>query len=105
MRSSRGSALLRPVRGLSIPVMRRPVSPAWYSGAGTRLRTAFACRRTGASVRRRPTQVHDRTALAADRPHEFVLNIEGQAGRDAVGVHLVGREAFGLYKNLVRGLV
>ena len=42
---------------------------------------------------------------AADAAHQFVLHIEGQAGGDAVGVHLVRVEALGLDEDLVRALV
>jgi hypothetical protein len=38
---------------------------------------------------------------AFHRAHQLVLDVERQAGRDAVGVILVRRQAFGLEKNLV----
>ena len=37
--------------------------------------------------------------------HQFVLDVEGQAGGDAVGIELVGGQAFGLQEDLVAFLV
>ena len=39
------------------------------------------------------------------RAHQLILNVKRQAGRDAVGVILVGGQALGLQKNLVAVLV
>src|SRR4029079_6996558 len=46
-----------------------------------------------------------RVFKALDRAHEFELHVVRQTGGDAVRIHLVGVQAFGLDKNLVRGLV
>src|SRR5688572_22948016 len=40
-----------------------------------------------------------------DGAHELELHVVRQAGRDAVGIHLVGVQALGFDENLVRGLV
>src|ERR1700728_494847 len=42
---------------------------------------------------------------SADAAHQFVLHIEGQAGGDAVGVHLVSVQTLGLDEDLMRALV
>ena len=51
----------------------------------------------------RPRDV--RVLEAADGAHEFELHVVRQAGRDAVRIHLVRVQAFGLDEDLVRGLV
>ena len=39
---------------------------------------------------------------AANGAHHLVLNVEGQAGRDPVGIHLAGLETFRLDEDLMR---
>ena len=46
-----------------------------------------------------------RVLQARDRAHQRQLDVERQAGRDAVRVELVGRQAFGLEEDLVARLV
>ena len=48
---------------------------------------------------------HVRALEARDRAHQRELHVERQAGRDAVRVDLVRRQAFRLDEDLVRGLV
>ena len=46
-----------------------------------------------------------RVLHALHAAHQFVLNVEWQAGGDAVGIELVGSQSFGFQKNLVAFLV
>ncbi len=46
-----------------------------------------------------------RVLEAPDRTHQLELHIEWQAGGNAVGIDLVGRQPFRLNENLVRGFV
>ena len=76
------------------------------AGDELRLQAVLQIARIEIVVLDRVARPRDVRALEpGDRTHQRQLHVERQAGRDAVRIDLVRRQAFGLDEDLVRGLV